>query len=95
MSLPAMQRRVAAFTARTGLDTGIPFRALDLASETGELAKEVLKATAYGREPFTPTGDWSAELADTLFALLCLGLDRRLIVATRTSREQPTALASR
>jgi NTP pyrophosphatase (non-canonical NTP hydrolase) len=72
MSLPAMQQRVAAFTASAGLDTDIPFRALDLASETGELAKEVLKATAYGHEPFTPTDGWPEELADTLFALLCL-----------------------
>ena len=72
MSLPAMQQRVAAFTARAMLDASVPFRALDLVSETGELAKEVLKATAYGSEPFAPTDDWAGELADTLFALLCL-----------------------
>ncbi len=72
MSLPDMQRRVAEFTTRAGLDTSVPFRTLDLASETGELAKEVLKATAYGREPFAPTDGWADELADTLFALICL-----------------------
>lgn len=72
MALPAMQRRVADFTTRTGLDTSIPFRALDLAAETGELAKEVLKATDYGSDPFAPTDGWADELADTLFALICL-----------------------
>lgn len=72
MTLPAMQRRVADFTASAGIDTDVPYRVLDLASETGELAKEVLKATAYGREPFLPIAGWSGELADTLFALLCL-----------------------
>ena len=29
-------------------------RMLDLTSEVGELAKEVLKSTAYGTKPFTP-----------------------------------------
>ena len=72
MPLSTMQERVAAFTAATGLGTAVPFRALDLASEAGEVAKEVLKATAYGQRPFTPPETWAAELADTLFALLCL-----------------------
>ena len=75
MTLPTMQRRVAAFAADADLDASIPFRALDLAAETGELAKEVLKATAYGREPFVPTAGWEDELADTLFALICLAND--------------------
>lgn len=29
-------------------------------------------ATHYGRGPFQPTSDWSAELADVFFALICL-----------------------
>ena len=72
MALPDLQRRVAEFTARAGLDASVPFRALDLTSETGELAKEVLQATAYGRDPFAPTDGRAGELADTLFALICL-----------------------
>ena len=47
-------------------------RMLDLSSEVGELAKEVLKSTAYGTKPFTPTASLEEELGDCLFSLLCL-----------------------
>ena len=52
---------------------------LDLASEVGELAKEVLKATGYGTRPLAPTASLEEELGDCVFSLLCvseaLGLD--------------------
>ena len=38
----------------------------------GELAKEVLRSTAYGTKPFTPTASLEEELGDCLFSLLCL-----------------------
>ncbi len=45
---------------------------LDLVSEVGELTKEVLRATNYGRESFHPTEEWSGELGDILFSLACV-----------------------
>ena len=72
MSLPAMQHTVAEFVGAHNLEAPLSARLLDLTSEIGELAKEVLKASDYGRAPFAPTDDWAAELADVLFALLCL-----------------------
>lgn len=66
------QQRVKDLMARYGLGTDPQVRMLDLSSEVGELAKEVLKSTAYGTRPFTPTASLEEELGDCLFSLLCL-----------------------
>ena len=68
----ALQGSVAAFVEEYGLEAPVHARALDLASEVGELAKEVLDGTNYGRAPFEAPEGWSAELGDALFALVCL-----------------------
>ncbi len=72
VALPAFQRAVADFVAAHGLETSTEARLLDLVSEIGELAKEALKATGYGRGAFAPTEAWAGELGDTLFSLICL-----------------------
>ena len=73
------QQKVAAFAQAYGLGTDPQARMLDLASEVGELAKEVLKATGYGSKPLLRTPALEEELGDCLFSLLCvseaLGLD--------------------
>lgn len=56
------QQRVKDLMARYGLGTDPQVRMLDLSSEVGELAKEVLKSTAYGTKPFTPTASLEEEL---------------------------------
>jgi NTP pyrophosphatase (non-canonical NTP hydrolase) len=66
------QEAVARFVERHQLETSVEVRTLDLVSEVGELAKEVLKGTAYGREPFAPTDAWTGELGDAFFSLLCV-----------------------
>ncbi len=66
------QARVAEFIAHHRLQTNPAVRMLDLVSEVGELAKEVLKSSAYGQNPFHPTAAWREELGDVYFALLCL-----------------------
>lgn len=66
------QQRVKDWMVRYGLGTDPQARMLDLSSEVGELAKEVLKSTAYGTKPFTPTASLEEELGDCLFSLLCL-----------------------
>jgi hypothetical protein len=47
-------------------------RALDLVSEVGELAKEILEGTDYGSALFEAPEGWTGELGDSLFALVCL-----------------------
>ena len=47
-------------------------RVLDIQSEVGELAKEVLKSTKYGTKEFVKTEDFELELGDVLYSLLSL-----------------------
>ena len=47
-------------------------RLLDIASEIGELSKEVLKASRYGTEDFKVTEDFEMEFGDVLYSLLSL-----------------------
>lgn len=47
-------------------------RILDIQSELGELAKEILKSTNYGKKDFEVTNDFYLEFGDTLYSLLCL-----------------------
>jgi NTP pyrophosphatase (non-canonical NTP hydrolase) len=71
-SLAPAQARARRFVAAHDLDAPVEARVLDLASEVGELAKDVLKGSDSGRAPFAPPEGWDGELADALFALLCL-----------------------
>jgi NTP pyrophosphatase (non-canonical NTP hydrolase) len=66
------QQTVATFVRENELEAPVHARVLDLVSEVGELAKEVLKITNYGHEPFHPTEEWSGELADILYSLTCI-----------------------
>lgn len=68
----SIQQQVADFVEEHALQTSIQSRVLDLMSEVGELAKEVLKGSDYGNTAFQITPEWSMELADALFALVCL-----------------------
>jgi NTP pyrophosphatase (non-canonical NTP hydrolase) len=70
--MSTLQRTVASFVEETGIEAQVEARLLDLASEVGELSKEALKATNYGRAPFRPSDGWADELGDVLFVLVCL-----------------------
>ena len=72
MSKFELQQRVADFVVEHQLSADAVTRMLDLQSELGELAKELLKASDYGRKPFASTPDWELELGDVFFALLAL-----------------------
>lgn len=70
--MSTLQRIVASFVEEVGIETPVEARLLDLASEVGELSKEALEATNYGRSPFHPPDGWVGELGDALFVLGCL-----------------------
>ncbi len=74
-----MQEMVRTAAARYGLSSNPVVRALDAASELGELAKEILKATDYGEKPLAGNEALLEEMGDCLFALLnlanSLGID--------------------
>ena len=60
------------FIKTHGLETTPEARYIDLVSEMGELGKEMLKATNYGKAPWQATPDTAMELGDCLFSLLAL-----------------------
>ncbi|MDZ7701687.1 MAG: MazG-like family protein [Halobacteriales archaeon] len=64
------QARVAAFVEAHDLQADPAHRVLDLASEVGEVAKEVNRSTAYGATDDVAVA--ADEIGDTLFALLAL-----------------------
>ena len=90
MELSALQQRVADFVRAHQLEAPAPSRLLDLTSEVGELAKEALKATSYGRAAFRAGGAWSDELGDVFFTLICLanGTDVDLEAALTAALEK-------
>lgn len=63
---------MAQFIAANGLEAPVPARLLDLTSEVGELAKEALKGSGYGRDAFSPPEGWTDELGDVFFSSICL-----------------------
>jgi len=68
-----LQQMVADFSEKTDTKLALPYRALDLCSETGELAQEILRQTGYGKQTITQASDKTvAELGDSLFSLLCM-----------------------
>ncbi len=69
---PEAQKRIAQFVEQHGLKIPVEYRVLDFVSELGELSKEILKATNYGKSEFQPTENWEEELGDVLFSLICV-----------------------
>lgn len=72
MTFPPFQADVAQFIKQHNLEIQLGDRMLDLTSEVGELAKEILKSTDYGCQNFAPTDAWADELGDVFFSLICL-----------------------
>jgi len=72
MHLLDIQNKIAEFTKDKGINSKVDVRIIDLASEVGELSKEVLKGTNYGNKQFTITDEWKGEIGDVLFSLICI-----------------------
>ena len=68
--LKQIQEKVKKFCKENKLESSVEHRVLDLMSEVGELAKEVLKMTDYGRKDFQFRKEAKAEIGDVLFSLI-------------------------
>lgn len=70
-------KNVDKFLAKSKTDTTALIRLADISSELGEVSKEVLKASDYGRD--TPiledNASFKEEYGDLLFAVLALGVE--------------------
>ena len=67
-----MQKLVADFINEYGLQSDIETRYIDLISEVGELGKEILKSTNYGKQDFCTNEKIANELGDCFFSLFAL-----------------------
>ena len=75
-----LQRKVKELVKKYDLETTSELRYIDLASEIGEVGKEILKGSNYGKREFEVTEELESELGDALFSLICLanGVDINL-----------------
>ncbi len=85
MTQPKFQTDVANFVAQYHIEAPVEARLLDLVSEVGEVAKEALKGSDYGKQPFQPTAEWQSELADVFFSLVCVANSTNINLETALS----------
>ena len=70
-----LQDAVRAFVVRYNMKTSPEIRFIDLVSEVGELGKELLKGSGYGKTKFVALESLDVikdEFGDVIFSLLCL-----------------------
>lgn len=72
MTLDELQLKVKKFVDEKNIGTNIESRMIDLLSEAGELSKELLKSTDYGKKDFETTPLFKNELGDVFFSLISL-----------------------
>ncbi|MBW2978329.1 MazG-like family protein [Candidatus Woesearchaeota archaeon] len=80
-----IQKRIKEFVEANNLKAKPEFRMLDIVSETGEVAKEILKMTDYGRKEEEYNDKIEGEVGDLLFSLMCLANNYGIDVEKATS----------
>lgn len=71
-NIQEMQIRVAKMVKEFNLQTSPEMRFIDLSSEIGELGKEILKGSDYGKKIYKNTEELDSEMGDVLFSLTCI-----------------------
>ena len=67
-----LQKKVQVFVKKHNLTHSPEISALDLISEIGEVAKEILKSGDYGKNTPQKTTEMKGELGDALYSLITL-----------------------
>ena len=67
-----IQNNVNEMVKKYNLESPIEERFIDLVSEVGELGKEILKGSEYGKKEFCITDNVESEIGDVLFSLICV-----------------------
>ena len=65
-----VQEKIKLFCKANALESPVEHRMLDLVSEVGELSKDVLKMSDYGRKEFKLNSEVELELGDVLYSLI-------------------------
>ena len=72
ITLENVQGLVSQMVKRYDLETTPELRYVDLTTEIGELGKELLKGSDYGKKKLEKTDNLESEIGDTLFSLTCI-----------------------
>ena len=67
-----MQSMVEEFIKKYQLESDAATRYIDLVSEVGELGKEIVVSTDYGKKAFEVNEQMTSEMGDCLFSILAL-----------------------
>jgi len=67
-----IQARIKKFCEENNMESPAEHRILDTMSELGEVAKEILKMTNYGRKPMEYRKEIESELGDVLYSLITI-----------------------
>ena len=67
-----IQEEIKKFCKENDLESPIEHRVLDTMSELGEVAKEVLKMSKYGKQPSKYKEELKSELGDVLYSLITI-----------------------
>src|SRR3989338_7055346 len=67
-----MQEKVRKFCKKHNLDSSAEHRVLDTMSELGEVAKEILKASNYGKKPLKYREELKSELGDLIYSIITI-----------------------
>jgi len=70
-----LTRSIETFLTRHGLACAPEQRLLDISSELGEVSKEILKSSGYGKTEPEITSDLREEIGDLLFAVHALAIE--------------------
>lgn len=69
-----LQDEIKEFAKKNKLLHNPETHALDLAAEFGEVTKEILKSTEYGKKQFQISENMKSELGDTFYSLMMLAI---------------------
>lgn len=72
MSMKKIQEKVKEFCEKNNMEHEIEYRVLDLVSEIGEVAKEILKMTDYGKKSMEFREEIKLELGDAFYSLITI-----------------------
>lgn len=72
MEVRELQGRAQRFVRENDLEAATVVRLLDLVSEVGEVAKDVLESSDYRRGTFEPGPSLREELGDAFFSRVCI-----------------------
>jgi NTP pyrophosphatase (non-canonical NTP hydrolase) len=67
-----IQERIKNFCKENNMNSPVEHRVLDTMSELGEVAKEILKMSNYGKKPIEYREELKTELGDVLYSLITI-----------------------